>query len=69
MRKPQNKVAKRQGGISLIPDLWDAIDRAAKLAGVPRNQVMEQVLMREFGLACDSQKTSAKSRATHVEIG
>lgn len=48
MRKPSLGQAKRQGGLSLIPALWEEIDRVAKLAGVPRNQVIETTLMREF---------------------
>jgi len=56
MRRPQHGKAKRQSGISLVPELWDRIDEAARLAGVPRNQVMETALMERFGLARDSQK-------------
>ncbi len=53
---------KRQGGISLIPSLWQRIDEAARLAGVPRNRIMENVLMDRFGLPDDSRKSRVNTR-------
>lgn len=67
MRKPLLGQTKRQGGISLIPDLWDEIDRIAKQAGVPRNQVMERALMQAFGVSADIQKMDGKSRSANGE--
>ena len=40
MRK-EGSQPKRQGGISLRPETWEAVDRLAQAAGVPRNRVME----------------------------
>lgn len=62
MRKTHHGTPKRQGGLSLIPALWDEIDRVAETAGVPRNQVIETVLMREFGVPNGSQNVDASSR-------
>lgn len=67
MRKPQHGQPKRQGGISLIPALWDEIDRVARAAGVPRNQVMERALMQAFGVSTESQKTRVESHRTEDE--
>lgn len=62
--KTAPKTPKRQGGISLRPELWERIDAAARIAGVPRNQVMETVLMREFGLVSDFRKSQDNMRTT-----
>ena len=64
MKRSTTGQPKRQGGISLIPALWDAIDDAAKLAGVPRNRVMERILMEKFGLSTDYRKAATNSRET-----
>lgn len=56
MRKAQHGTPKRQGGISLVPALWDRIDEVARAAGVPRNRVMERALMEAFGMPDDFQK-------------
>lgn len=66
MRKSTFGEKKRQGGISLIPALWDAIDEAARLAGVPRNQVMERALMERFGLLSEYRISGANSRSSVV---
>ncbi len=68
MRKPNLGQAKRQGGLSLIPALWEEIDRVAKLAGVPRNQVIETALMREFLPEWDSRFSSNSVHSTHEEL-
>lgn len=62
MTKRHYGTVKKQGGISLIPDLWARIDEAAEIAGVPRNRVMETVLMKAFGLAPDSLKSVTSTR-------
>lgn len=62
MRKPDHGTPRKQGGLSLIPELWEAIDRTARLGKVPRNRVIETVLMREFGFEKDSQKTVENSQ-------
>lgn len=69
MRNPQHGTPKRQGGISLIPELWAAIEQAAERGGVPKNRVMETILMREFGIAGDSQKTDKNDRKMRAVAG
>lgn len=64
-----NGKAKRQGGISLIPSWWDELDRAAALAGVPRNQVMERAIEHFFTCPVNSQKISGPSHAAHTNGG
>ena len=65
--KAQARTPKKQGGISLRPELWERIDEAARLAGVPRNQVMETALMRAFKLVPDFRKeTTRKTKETDV---
>ena len=64
MRKAHHGTTKRQGGISLIPALWEEIDRVAKAAGVSRNQVMERALMERFGVQGDIQKSEGRTRRT-----
>lgn len=68
-RKTQRGVPKKQAGISLVPALWEAIDEAARRAGVRRNQVMETVLMREFGLERDLRKMPETSHETPTAAG
>lgn len=68
--KTQPREPKKQGGLSLRPELWNRIDDAARIAGVKRNQVIETVLMREFGLLPNfrkSQEDSRKPEATPFE--
>ena len=67
MRKSQHGTPKRQGGISLVPALWERIAEVARQGGVSKNQVMETALMREFGVSTDSRKTVEKSRPTHED--
>lgn len=60
---------KRQGGISLVPALWEKIDEAARLAGVPRNQIMERALMERFGMVEESRNSGRNSRlAEELEL-
>jgi hypothetical protein len=68
MRKPLLSQPKRQGGLSLIPALWEEIDRIAALGGVPRNRVIENALMEKFLPSADSQKVVAQSRKTSDEL-
>lgn len=71
MRKPTLGQTKRQGGLSLIPALWDEIDRIAKHAGVPRNQVIEKALMEQFlpsGAPQESRDTARFARDEEREV-
>lgn len=67
MRKPQFNQPKRQGGLSLIPALWDEIDRVASLAGVPRNRVIETALMEKFLPSGVPQKVMSESQVSRTE--
>jgi hypothetical protein len=70
MRRPELSQTKRQGGLSLVPALWDEIDRIAKLGGVPRNRVIETALMEKFlpsGIPHELSKTEEKSRDKELE--
>ena len=70
MRKPALGQPKRQGGLSLVPALWDEIDRIAKLGGVPRNRVIETALMEKFlpdGIPHELSKADQKSRDRELE--
>ena len=64
MRKSHHGTPKRQGGLSLIPALWDRIDEVARAAGVPRNQVIERALMMSFGISDDVHKVTNNGHAT-----
>ena len=68
MAKRHGSEPKRQGGISLPPELWKRIDEAASIAGVPRNRVMETILLRAFGLVPDSHKSSAIVRNSEATL-
>jgi len=68
MRTAHHGQPKLQKGISLIPDLWQALDKAAAQAGVPRNQVVETILMREFGLPTGNQKTNNNAGKVDSEL-
>jgi hypothetical protein len=65
--KTRSQPPKRQGGISLRPELWERIDEAARIAGVPRNQVMETALMERFGLESNFRKMHTKKRDTEED--
>ena len=67
MRKPHLSQPKRQGGLSLIPALWEEIDKVAALAGVPRNRVIETALMEKFLPSGTSQKVVTQTQKTAEE--
>lgn len=69
MKQSEFGQPRRQGGISLIPALWERIEEAAELGGVSRNRVMERVLMERFGLATDVHKTTTRGRNMHSTDG
>lgn len=64
MGKAHYRTPKKQGGLSLVPELWERIDEAARRAGVTRNRVIETLLMREFELDHDLQNQHVNKRHT-----
>lgn len=68
MRKTHHGQVKRQGGLSLVPALWEVIQGIADAAGVPKNQVIENALMREFLPDGVSQKSIESVQNTDEEL-
>lgn len=70
VRPRHNAEKKRQRGISLVPSLWERIDEAAEVAGVPANRVIEKVLSDRFRVPGESHETGHTYRkaVAHDEL-